>query len=885
MSEKRRSEQNISAGEAGAAGQASERKFVGNARVKRSYALLWRQTLWGIGAAAAAFLLGRCELLFGARPLGIALLCAATGSIPYLYGGLLLSALTAGEGAIVLACTYTAALLIRVLSRSAIELPGAGRPPRTYVPDREIEGEEHVEDADGQAVSEPKSPRRLFGRHTAEGESGGALFKLQIWHARISALLSHWFSESIYLRMMTACVSAFIVSLYTIIAGGFLYYDLFGAFFAMATAPVATFLYAGLFSAGGRRREGSTNRTAESDSAARRREVRRTVAVAALAFSVLYAMRDISLLGISATAFCGFVVTLAVTRRRGLIPGLCVGVICGLAYSPVLTPSFVLGALIFGLLGRLALIPAAVAACAAGLAWSFYPLGLDALTAVLPAFLAASLLVCAADKLITHPGVLFELAPDIAHLEAVEQSDISRQRAESSERRMRELSETFSSLAGVFYNLSDRLRRPGLLDLRRMCDHAFDRVCPDCPQRDLCWGADYVGTLTELSRMAAALHERGIVVEEDVDAAFAARCPSLPDLQDRMNAECARMTEAALKTEKTEVFAMDYDGLSQILSDALEEQNAEFLYDETLSEQICRTLLDMKLQAQGVLVWGKRQRQIVARGMDASASGLGTADIHDRLEAACGFALGEIYFDLGDTGVTMRVSSRPRFTTRRAVRTMAAQTGICGDTVNVFDTSRDYTYALISDGMGSGRDAAFTSGMCSLFLEKMLSAGNHTDTSLRMLNSMMRQKGGGIGMECSATVDLMELDLLTGKAVFLKSGAAPTYVRRGDCLFKLHAHTAPIGILRAVDAQRITYEAQAGDVIIMLSDGVGADSADRAERTADESAPEDCPWLLDLLADGWQEDLSIMAETILTRARKEGSADDLSVILVEVAEE
>ena len=772
-----------------------------------------------------------------------------------------------------LCCTYTAALLIRVLSRSAIELPGAGRAPYTA-----SENAENASETISPAEGKPRKKwlRQITVTHHTDGGTGPfAAFRTRC--EQIGALLSHWFSESIYLRMMTACVCAFIISLYTIVAGGFLYYDLFGAFFAMVTAPVATFLYAGLFSAGIRKREEPARERAEGKLSYR--EVRRTVAIAALSFSVLYALRDISILGISATAFLGFALTLATARRKGLLHGLVAGVICGLAYSPAITPSFVLAALIFGLLQRFSLTVAALSACVPGVAWGFYPLGLDALTSLLPAFLAASLLLCTADKLLSHPSVLFELAPDIELLETVEHTDIADRRAESGERRMRELSETFSTLAGIFYSLSDRMRRPGLLDLRRMCDRAFDAVCPNCPQRDLCWGADYAGTLTQLSRIAAALHEQGRATEGSLENGFRERCDSLPDLIERINAECARMTEAALRTEKTEIFAMDFEGLSQILSDALEEQSAEFLYDEELSERVRRSLSEMDLHAQGVLVWGKRQRQLVARGVDASASGLGTAQIHDRLEEVCGFALGEIYFDLSDTGVTMRVSSRPYLTTRRAVRTMAAQGDICGDTANVFDTDRDCTYALISDGMGSGQEAAFTSGLCSLFLEKMLMAGNHADTSLRMLNNIIRQKGGGIGIECSSTIDLMELDLLTGKAVFLKSGASPTYVRRDDCLFKLHAQTAPIGILRSVDAQRITYDALPGDVVIMLSDGIGA------EESPNGNASEECLWLLDLLADGWQNDLGAMAETILTRARKEGSKDDLSVILIEILEE
>ena len=821
-----------------------------------STALVWRQSLWGIGMALAAFLLARCELLFGARPLGIALLCAATHAIPYLYGGLVASALTAPEGGAVMICAYTAALLIRILSRSAIELPGAGRRPLA-----EEDGSE--EDVDLPTAAREPSRTRLRLR-----EGGfGALCRAAAERGRL--LFSRYFSENIYLRMMTACVCAFIVSLYTIISGGFLYYDLFGAVFAMVIAPTATLLYAGLFSGG--------KACADMLPAPLPRRLSRPLAYAALTFSVMFSLRAMTVLGISLSACAGLTLTLCVARRRGIVQGLCAGVLCGLAHAPVLVPAFALAAALYWLICRFSLLLAATAACGAALAWSFWPLGVDALTLFLPAILIATAMVCAADKLITRPLPLFDAVPNVAQLEAAELADVDSRRAAQSEARMQALSEAFSSLAGVFYSLSDRMKRPGLLDLRRMCDRAFDAVCPDCEHRDLCWGADYVGTLTRLSRMAAALHERGRVEAEQItDEAFTSRCAHLPDLCESMSAECARMTEAALRTEKAEVFAMDYEGLSQILQDALTQQQDDFYYDEQLSEEIRRAMLAMDLRTAGVLVLGKRRRQIVARGVDASASVMGAAAIHRRLEQVCGFALGEIGFELSDTGVTMRVSSRVRYAARRVMRTSASGCGICGDTVNIFDTDRDLSYALISDGMGSGQEAAFTSGMCSLFLEKMLVAGNCPDTALRMLNSMIRQKGGGIGMECSATVDLMELDLISGRAVFLKSGAAPTYVRRDDSIFRLHARTAPIGILRSVDAQRIAYDIQAGDVIIMLSDGIAAEDGDEGS--------EDCIWLLDLLADGWEDDLDVMADAILTRARKEGSVDDLSVILTEVRE-
>lgn len=845
MTEKERSHRNLPPSGDGQAVAGQKRRKA----AQSGNAAALQQGLWGICAAVAAFLLERCALLFGARPLGIALLCAATHGIPYLYGGLTVSALTSESGGAVMVCAYTAALAIRILSRSAIELPGAGRPP--------VYGEDGEEEEAAPTVT-PERPSRRGLSLSALRRSVGKRYR---------ELMSKWFSENVYLRMMTACVCAFIVSLYTIISGGFLYYDLFGAFFAMITAPAATFLYAGLFPI----REGD-GCGMHSPSA---RRIYRTVALSALTFSVLFSLRPLSLMGISLAACAGMTLTLCVTRRRGLLQGLAAGLLCGLAHAPVLVPSFALAAVGFWLLCRFSPLLAAAAACGAALGWSLVPLGGEALTAFLPAVLTAALMTCALDKLLTRPALLLTPLPDTAQLEAAEQADVEGRRAAESEMRMRELSAAFSSLADVFYSLSDRMKRPGLLDLRRMCDRAFDAVCPGCPSRDLCWGGDYVGTLTRLSRMAAALHERGRVETDDLDESFAARCDQLPRLCESMNAECARMTEAAFLTGKTEVFAMDFEGFSQVLEDALASQQDDFWYDEELSEEIRQEMQSMDLRTEGVLVFGKRRRQIVARGVDATASTLGVATIRHRLEKVCGFSLGELTFDLGETGVTMRVSTRPRIRVRRVTRTAAAGGGICGDTVNVFDSERDLSYALISDGMGSGAEAAFTSGMCSLFLEKMLLAGNRAETALRMLNSMIRQKGGGIGMECSATVDLMEMDLLSGRAVFLKSGAAPTYVRRDDSLFRLHARTAPIGILRSVDAQRIAYDAMPGDVIIMLSDGI-------ASEDGIEDGEGDCVWLLDLLSDGWEEDLESMADTILRRARDEGSVDDLSVVLIRV---
>ena len=181
-------------------------------------------------------------------------------------------------------------------------------------------------------------------------------------------------------------------------------------------------------------------------------------------------------------------------------------------------------------------------------------------------------------------------------------------------------------------------------------------------------------------------------------------------------------------------------------------------------------------------------------------------------------------------------------------------------------------YAFISDGMGSGREAALTSGICALFLQKMLGAGNRCETALRMLNGFLRNKGSGSLHECSATVDLMALDRISGHASFYKCGAAPTYVFRDGSLFKLRSKTLPIGILKEPDQKKIRFEIHAGDVIVMVSDGV-------------TQGREECPWLFDLLRQN-VETLGIekTADLVVQYAKSEGSTDDLSVLILKVEE-
>ena len=659
------------------------------------------------------------------------------------------------------------------------------------------------------------------------------------------------FHERFSYRVTVAAVVALGQGIFTLVTAGFRFYELFGVLLAVAAAPLAAFLYLGFFLPRDKLFRGSFE-----------------VGISAVVMTGIFALRAVSLFGIYPAAVVAMGVALLLSSHRGAWQGACCGALAGLCFDFRLAPAFLLAALGFALLQKSSRGGGVTAGVSLATAYAYLLYQEGGILRLLPSLLVAGALFLAFDS-----AGLVEGAP-MRHLllarRRAAQQLAGAAREDYGRAQLKELSGAFLDLSSTFYELSARTRRPSVGELRRLCDKAFESVCAGCRNRELCWAQKRGESTRAIEDMARRLFERGALTAATVNDALAARCTELPRILSVINNGAVALVEEAMHSDKTSVVAMDYASMGRMLADTLAESEQSFICDTAAGERIYARLLRLGYSLEAVAVCGNTHGRVLLRGVRIQGRSLKLREIRNVLEKHCRFKLGEAKVTQGE-GLCDIVFEEYRALAVRTVKLTRPKSSsgnaYCGDSVAAFMGENGLSYSFICDGMGSGTDAALTSALASVFLSRLLQAGGRAEGTLRMLNGFLAARSRSEG-ESSTTVDLLEVDLTRGEAALYKCGAATTFLLRDGRVSRFSSHTAPVGILETLDAERIGFAVQAGDVLVQVSDGFTA-------------GDDDCPWLSDMLERRYDGDAEGFARLAINRATGRND-DDLSVIITEI---
>lgn len=176
----------------------------------------------------------------------------------------------------------------------------------------------------------------------------------------------------------------------------------------------------------------------------------------------------------------------------------------------------------------------------------------------------------------------------------------------------------------------------------------------------------------------------------------------------------------------------------------------------------------------------------------------------------------------------------------------------------------------LSDGMGSGEQAAQESQRVVELAQQLLESGFSARSALKMVNTILLLSG----QQHPATLDLACVDLHTGVLEAMKLGAAATFILGAEGVEILEAAEVPAGVICPVEPALLSRKLWDDDRIIMVTDGV-LDACPGGEKEEGLKA-----FLEDMKVQNPQD----MAEKILRFVcrNSEGIRDDMTVLVAGV---
>ncbi len=588
----------------------------------------------------------------------------------------------------------------------------------------------------------------------------------------------------------------------------------------------------------------------------------------AIAYILTLSLIPFSVFGFSIGLASAFLITFLIGRLGVPTRSASVGLLCGLACGGIYAPVLSLAGLVIGVFSEKYAVFGGVSAALVTVLTALYFGGTQEVLSFLPELTVVTVVVTMllAMGLWQKQSMPF-FTPAKGHKDTTALCVWNKRLETEREMKMQGLSGALDSLSRLMQGFSERCRRPDPEKLKESCMTVWENCCEKCagacrpPESDAVFSA-----------LASRLLSQGKIDRDTLYDITRVRCSYAETIAGELSALSANLREKAIREDRTGIFALDFHVMSQMLAENAVSEDRRMPIDKKLSEAVRQSFCQAGLRVEQVVVCTGRKKTVIATGDAVAVTELRPDDIRMLCEDACGLRFDAPVFSLENGKSAVLLESLPIFTVHATFRQMPkGGERVCGDNISETISREGYYYCCLCDGMGSGEEAALTSGLAGLFLEKMLGGGNKKTTTLQMLNHLLCSRSS----ECFATADICEIDLMTGVASFMKSGAAPSFVMRNSRLYKISSVTFPIGILPQISAETTDFELRDGDTVILCSDGIISDP--------DAADGEDAVRFLHLITQEWLDDPEKMAEKILSDAAARSlRPDDMTVALLQI---
>lgn len=671
------------------------------------------------------------------------------------------------------------------------------------------------------------------------------------------------FKESLLLRMCASVIGGFLAAVYHAIVRGITLSTILPALTLVLLPPVLVFIFSGLFSDNISLVNVITGKSDLALAGKSDKEKYELIffqcSTLVTLFLISLSLSEISLFGIGADSVFVSIATLMAAKKFGAPRAMAIGFFCALASSGVEAVAFSLIGLICGMIFPFGIGVALISAGAAATLWSFYSLGVEGIFTMLPEYVISATIASPILKGITKskPEAVAKSAKnaeDVAGIFALSYRSRKKDKLDALENSLNAVSSTLRAYSKADFPTEE--------DFQRMILDTIGEFCGVCGELTFCEKEDVFPAKKNVEKLAKKLYRGEKIAPSDIntDTEF---CSTPERVAETINLGAARLSREHFLLRRISTGADQYDLVGKLISEARLSDLRESGQDTALSEKLTKELQKCGFSTATAKVFGERRKHFIIAMEDEDGNEITRPEITKTIETLCGAKTSPPKLYKKDGCAVLECGLGRTLDVEIALATSSGSGEISGDSLSTFEAD-DKFFAICSDGMGSGDEARETSDFSCKFLRGILSAGS-PETALHLLNNALRARG----VECSTTADIFSLDLLDGSATFIKSGAAPSFIKRQSSIFRIKSSTAPLGLMKTIDSERIQAEVRGGDYIVMLSDGI--------------SATEESPWLLELLTRPSKDSARAYADYILAAAKENSrSHDDMSLMVIKI---
>ena len=413
----------------------------------------------------------------------------------------------------------------------------------------------------------------------------------------------------------------------------------------------------------------------------------------------------------------------------------------------------------------------------------------------------------------------------------------------------RQLPEMLVSASEALGEMSLLLSSGGAAVAADCITDGLEKICAECRKREDCpiardlrsYAADYAAGGAEL--------KNAVLGTPCFCGGKMLRCAS-----DVYASIRSAVKEAERERENCASYARRLDGLRRLTGRIAKNISEDYRYDGELSAKIKRDLPETGVPCGGCLVTSR------GKGVVLVPASNGTEEAERGLSRILGRVKIERTDDISGGWRALSFVPAPRFDVVYACSTLPKE----GNTANgdSFSAEAVGERAIISlcDGSGSGRRAARLSQSTLSLIENHYRAGFGAEECVESVNSFLSSRTG----EDFSALDIVSVDLSSGDSDILKAGSPATYVLHGETVTVIGGSALPVGALDKASYSLARRRLNAGDFVVLVTDGVS----------------DALPALPEVIAAHTSPNVKRMADGILAVAGETGRRDDMSVLVM-----